>query len=150
MKPWLMYVRIVLDTNVLVSALISREGQPGRLLDALKRGDFTLVTSAYQIEELKEVLRRDRLKPYIRAEEASDLISNLELVGVVVTALPDIDLSPDPKDTPILAAGIAGQADLIVSGDKKDMLALNHIEGIPIITPCEAVEWLHQHKNRED
>ena len=45
MKPWLMYVRIVLDTNVIVSALITREGQPGRLLDALKRGNFTLVTS---------------------------------------------------------------------------------------------------------
>lgn len=141
-----MSMRIVLDTNVLVSALITRGGQPGRLLDAVKCGDCTLITSAYQIEELKEVLGRDRLKPYIRPEEACDLISNLDLIGVVVTALPDIALSPDPKDDPILAAGIAGQADLIVSGDKKDMLALGHVEGIPIITPREAVERLHQYE----
>ena len=55
-----MSMRIVLDINVIVSALITRGGQPDRLLDAVKRGDCTLITSAYQIEELKEVLGRDR------------------------------------------------------------------------------------------
>ena len=120
------------------------------MLAAVKRGDFTLVSSTYQIEELREVLGRDRLKPYIRPEEASDLLYTLESVGVVVTELPDVDISPDPKDAPILATGIAGQVDLIVSGDKKDMLALGHIGYIPIVTPREAVTRLPQHQDKED
>ena len=57
---------------VFVSALIAREGPPGRLLSAVKHGDCTLVTSVYQVEELKKVLGRDRLKPYIRPTEADD------------------------------------------------------------------------------
>ena len=132
-------MRVVLDTNVLVSALISREGAPGRLLSAVKRTDLTLVTSTYQLEELREVLGRDRLKPYIRPEEANDLLYNLESVGILVTDLLQIKLSPDPKDNPILATAIAGQEDLIVSGDKNDMLALGHAVDISIITPTEAI-----------
>ena len=54
---------------------------------------------------------------------------------MVVTDLPDIDKSPDPKDNPILATGVAGQVDMIVSKDKPDMLALGHIKGIPIVPP---------------
>ena len=114
--------------NVFVSALIAREGPPDRLLSAVKHGDCTLVTSVYQIEELRKVLGSDRLKPYIRSEEADDLLHGLESVGVVVAELPEIDLSPDPKDNPILAAGLAGRADLIVSGDKKDMAAVEECE----------------------
>ena len=137
-------MRIVLDTNVFASALIAREGPPGRLLSAVKRGDCTLVTSVYQIEELRKVLGRDRLKPYIRSAEADDLLHGLESVSVVVAELPEMDLSPDPKDNPILATGLAGQADLIVSGDKRDMLALRHVEGIPIVTPRDATARLHR------
>ena len=137
-------MRIVLDTNVFASALIAREGPPGRLLSAVKRGDCTLVTSVYQIEESRKVLGRDRLKPYIRSAEADDLLHGLESVGVVVAELPEMDLSPDPKDNPILATGLAGQADLIVSGDKRDMLALRHVEGIPIVTPRDATARLHR------
>ena len=103
-----------------------------------------MVTSAYQIDELRRVLDRDHLKPYIRPVEGRDLLQSLESVSVVVTELPDVDLSPDPKDNPILAAGLAGRTDLIVSGDKRDMLALRHAEGIPIVTPREAAARLHR------
>ena len=88
------------------------------------------------------MLGRDYLKPYIRPEEANDLLYNLESIGILVTDLPQVDLSPDPKDNPILATAIAGRADLIVSGDKNDMLALAHAGGIPIITPGESIECL--------
>ena len=103
-----------------------------------------MVTSVYQIEELRRVLDRDRLKPYIRPVEARDLLQSLESVSVVATELPDVDLSPDPKANPILATGLAGRTDLIVSGDKRDMLALRHAEGIPIVTPREAATRLHR------
>ena len=63
---------------------------------------------------------------------------------MLVTVLPDIKMSPDPKDNPILATGVVGQVDMIVSGDKPDMLALGHIEGIPIVPPRIAVWQLQQ------
>ena len=85
------------------------------------------------------MLGRDSLKPYILPAEADDLLYNLESFGVVVESLPAVDLSPDPKDNPILATGIAGEADLIVSGDKSHLLALDHVKGIPIVAPREAV-----------
>lgn len=137
-------MRIVLDTNVLVSALISGKGSPGRLLAIVKRKNFTLVTSTYQIEELREVLSRDHLKQCILPGEAADLLYTLESVGVVVSELPTVHLSPDPKDNPILATGIAGRAELIVSGDKAHLLDLGHVEGIPIVAPREAVVRLQE------
>jgi len=53
-----------------------------------------------------------------------------------------MDLSSDPKDNPILAAAIAGKADLIVSDDKRHMLALGHVEGIPMVTARDALDRL--------
>ena len=141
-------MRIVLDTNILVSALISEEGYPAQVLAAIKRERVTLVTSAYQIEELRGVLARERLKPYIRPEEAADLLYHLEAVGLVVSELPEVSLSPDPKDNPILATAIAGEAELIVSGDKGDMLALGRVEGIPIVTAREAAVRLGRRTTR--
>ena len=135
-------MRIVLDTNVLVSALISREGPPGRVLAAVKHEGLTLVTSAAQLSELRAVLSRERLRPYIRPEEAEDLLGNLQAVGEVVANLPTTNVSPDPDDNLILATAIAGQADLIVSGDKKHMLALGTVDNIPIVTAAAAADRL--------
>ncbi len=66
------------------------------------------------------------------------------LIAALITkgTPPDVDLSPDPKDNPILAAAIAGKADLIVSGDKKHMLALGEVKGIPIVTARDALDRL--------
>ena len=137
-------MRIVLDTNIFVGALISGDGYPGQLLAAVKRERITLVTSVYQIDELREVLGRERLKPYIRPEESEDLLYHLETVGMTMSRLPEVSLSPDPKDNPIPATAVAGEADLLVSGDKGDMLALGHVEGIPIVTARNAVGRLRR------
>ncbi len=137
-KRWPRPVRIVLDTNILVSGLISGEGPPGQVLAAVKNPGITLITSRFQIDELRDVLARDRLQPYIRREEAGDLLYHLDAVAVVVGELPEVSLSADPDDNPILATAIAGDADLIVSGDRGDMLALGTAQGIPIVTAREA------------
>ena len=135
-------MRVVLDTNVLVSALISSAGPPGQLLSAVKHGDLALLTSEYQLEELREVLGREKMRRYIRPDEARDLIDNLETTGSLVRELPECELSPDPADNPILATAIAGKADLIVSGDKADMLALGHADDIEIVNPANALARL--------
>ena len=135
-------MRIVLDTNILVSALLTPNGPPGRLLAAVKRGDLTLVTSDAQIDELRNVLGRDRLSACIRPREAAALLDNLSAVGVVATDLPVVDAAHDPDDNLILAAAIVGRADLIVSGDKGHMLALGQVEGIPVVTARDALDRL--------
>ena len=137
-------MRIVLDSNILVSALISGNGYPGQVLAAVKREGITLVTSEFQIEELRAVLARERLQPYIRTEEADDLLYHLKAVGMVMADLPEVNVSPDPKDNPILATAVAGEADLLVSGDKGDMLALGNVEGIPIVTARAAISRLRR------
>ena len=78
----------------------------------------------------------------IDASEASVIVGHLGTRAIVIDRPPSVTLSTDPADNRILAAAIAGQVDFIVSGDKRHMLALKEIEGIPLITAREAVERL--------
>ena len=132
-------VRIVLDTNILIAALITKGTPPDRLYQAWLRGEIELVTSTAQIAEVADVLARPRLQKYLDADEAAAILGNIDTRALILDDPPEVDLSPDPKDNPILAAAIAGKADLIVSGDKKHMLALGAIEGIPIETARDAL-----------
>ena len=133
-------LRIVLDTNVLVSALLSPNGPPARLLAAVKDGDVTLITSEEQLQELHRVLYR--LNAQVRPDEAESLVDGLRAVGVIATDLPDVDDSPDPDDNQILATAIAEGADVIVSGDKKHMLSVGRVGAVPIVTARDALNWL--------
>ncbi len=133
-------MRIVLDTNVLIGALITKGTPPDSLYRAWLRGEIELVTSTAQIAEVADVLARPRLQKYFDAGEAAAIVENIDTRALILDDPPDVDLSPDPKDNPILAAAIAGKADLIVSGDKKHMLALGAVEGIPIVTARDALD----------
>ena len=135
-------MRVVLDTNVLIGALITSGTPPNALYRAWLRDEFDLVTSAAQIAEIADVVSRPRLEKFIDANEAADILDYLGLRAIILDDPPGVHLSPDPRDNPILAAAIAGNADLIVSGDKKHMLALAEIEGIPIVTAREALARL--------
>ena len=135
-------MRIVLDTNILISALITKDTPPDRLYQAWLRGEIELVTSSAQIAEMTEVLARPRIQQLIDAEEASAIVENLDARAVVFDKPQPVDLSPDPKDNPILATAIAADADLIVSGDKRHVLALEDVDGIPVVTAREALERL--------
>ena len=135
-------VRIVLDTNILIAALITKGTPPDRLYQAWLRGEIELVTSTAQIAEVADVLARPRLQKYLNADDAAAIFENIDTRARILDDPPEVDLSPDPKDNPILAAAIAGKANLIVSGDKKHMLALGAVEGIPIVTARDALDRL--------
>jgi len=135
-------VRIVLDTNILIAALITKGTPPDRLYQTWLKGEIELVTSTAQLAEVADVLARPRLQRYIDADEAAAILENIDTRATILDDPPDVDLSPDPKDNPILAAAIAGKAVLIVSGDKKHMLALGEVEGIPIVTARDALDRL--------
>ncbi len=135
-------MRIVLDTNILIAALITKDTPPDRLYQAWLNSEFGLVTSTAQMAEVATVLARPRLQRYLDADEAAAILENIDTRAIILDDPPNVDLSPDPKDNPILAAAIAGKADLIVSGDKKHMLALGVVEGIPIVTARDALDRL--------
>ena len=136
------YVRVVLDTNILVGALITKDTPPDRLYQAWLRGEFELVTSEFQLAELADVLARPRLQKFINQEEAAAILVELESIALVVTTVREVGYSQDRDDNWILAAAIEAQAELIVSGDKPDMLALREVRGIPIVTARQALEYL--------
>ena len=137
-------MRVVLDTNILIGALITKGTPPDRLYQAWLRGEIELVTSTVQIAEMADVLVRPRLQRFLDADEAKAIVENIGTRALILDDPPAVNLSPDPKDNPILAAAIAGRADLIVSGDKKHILALGEVEGIPIVTARLAGEALRR------
>lgn len=136
------YVRVVLDTNILISALITKGSPPDRLYRAWLRGVIKLVTSKAQIRELTHVLARPRLQRFLDPDEAKTIVENIDTRAVILDQLPDVVASPDPSDNQILATAVAGTVDLIITGDRKGMLDLQSIEGIPIMTARDALELM--------
>jgi putative PIN family toxin of toxin-antitoxin system len=135
-------MRMVLDTNVLVSALITPGGLPDQLLQRWEAGDFTLVTSARQLDEIERVLSYEKLQRFIRPEQAARLVANLRHMAAIAEKLPDINASADADDNIILATAIAGSASHLTTGDKSDLLGLKQVAGVSIITVRAAVELL--------
>ena len=117
-------MRVVLDTNILLSALISPTGTPARLLTAWLDDRFTLVSHAIQLDELRQVTRREKIRGLIRSAEAGRLVNQISLVAEMAEALAPIDRSPDPGDNFLLALCEAAKADWLVTGDKRGLLAL--------------------------
>lgn len=127
-------MRIVLDTNVLISALITPQGLAFEALKLWQQNRYDLVTSTWQLNELQGVMKRDHIKRYLKQGAAGTLINALRDKAVVIEALPRVDDSPDPDDNNILATAIAGGAHYLVSGDKADLQALEKVQGVRILT----------------
>jgi len=137
-------VRIVLDTNVVVSALLWR-GTPYRLFQAIRQREHAqLFTSAALLEELGKVLIRPTLAKRLtligRAthEVLADYIDAVELV----TPLAIQPVVPaDADDDQVVAAALAAEADLLVSGDRH-LLALGRFLNILIVSPVDAARLI--------
>ena len=135
-------MRIVLDTNVVLSALLWR-GTPHQLLTAIgQQPSVQLNSSAALLDELADVLTRPSATKRLAVigktarEVLSDYVEVLELVEP--TTVPRVVLG-DPDDDQVLAVALAAHADLIVSGDS-DLLNIASYEGIPIVTVAQAVQ----------
>ena len=134
-------MKIVLDTNILVSGLISQGSPPGDLIEAWRSGRFTLVISTAQLIEFRRVLGYERLQKYINQAQAQTLVETIVAVADILDEeLPVVEFSPDPDDNVIIASAIVGEADWIVTGDKSDLLFLEEVEGISILTPRQALK----------
>ena len=137
-------MRFVVDTNLLVSGVIAA-GLPRQLLDAAKAGRFELCTSETLLAELLDVLSRPKFAARLAQAKLTPagIVDDLRRIAIVVTptSVPRV-VPTDPDDDHVLAAALAGSANLIASGDKRDLLPLGSYQGIDIVTAREAVSRL--------
>ena len=127
-------MRVVLDTGILIAALITKDTPPDRIYQAWRKRRFELVTSQWQLDEFRRVSRYPKLRKYLQPIEAGNLVNGLRHQARFLENLPDVDLSEDPDDNPLLAMAIAGEVDYLVSGDKRDVLAVKKVGKASIVT----------------
>ena len=125
-------LRVVLDTNVLVSGLAYPGSVPGRIVGVWRQGGLDVVLSRYILDEMVRVLPR-LSRIHLSSSEIRDLADSLMFLADIVEPDAEQDSSlRDPADQPVLATLRASKADYLITGDK-DLLAL--AEKYPIVTP---------------
>ncbi len=130
-------MRLVVDSNILVSALLAAHSLPAHLLLLWREGRFELLTAQKQLEELRRVTRYPKIRERLSPALAGRLVNELRDVARLLHDLPVVTLSPDPWDNYLLALAAVGQADFIVTGDKRDLLALGRYQNTRIVTVRE-------------
>ena len=131
-------MRVVLDTNVLISAILG--GASGRILDLWRAGKFDLVLTVEVVQEYYDVLKRPKFK--LPPEVIASIGAFLYRKGIFVTPEEKIlAITDDPKDNKFLEAAIAGEADVLVSGDHH-LLSLKAFRGIRILSINQFLEGL--------
>jgi putative PIN family toxin of toxin-antitoxin system len=130
-------VRLILDTNVLISALLSSVSLPAHLIVLWREGKFDLLTSTVQLDELIRVTRYPKIRERLHPSLAGRLINEIRELAIPLTDLPVVTVSPDPHDNYLLAMATVGAADFLVTGDKGDLLPLKTYDGAKILTTRE-------------
>lgn len=129
-------MRVVLDTNILFSALISPHGPPDSIYRAWRAARFTLVTSRVQLEEIRRASRYPKLQAVLQPAKVGLMINNLQR-SLVLGALPDGFETDDPDDAFLLAMAQAGEADYLVTGDRRaGLLQRGSLGRTRILTPA--------------
>jgi uncharacterized protein len=135
-------MRVVVDTNILVSALIAPAGSPATIYNAWEQGQFLLLTCAEHLDEIRSTLQKPRIANLIRPYKAGRLINQIKKLAVQIPHLPRVQRSPDPDDNFLLALAEAGAADYLVTGDKSGLLTLRRRKATIIIAARDFAERL--------
>jgi uncharacterized protein len=134
-------MRAVLDTNVLLSGLLWR-GPSYALLEQVRSGALAMISSPELLAELAQVLARPKFDAIINRSHSSreQMLVEVRMLAEVVDPPPLAQpVCRDPDDDAVLALAMAAKADLMISGDD-DLLSIQRFEGIPIVSPAQAVQ----------
>lgn len=142
-------MRVILDTNVLLSGLLISHGAPAKLLDAWERKFFTLVACDALIAEVRHVAGRPFFKAGLRASAAELLAAGLRDFSFFCQDLPSGPIAPDPKDSYLFALAEASSAEFLVTGDKQ-LQSLKHHKSTRIVSPAAMIELLKEAKRRDE
>jgi len=128
-------VRVVIDTNVLISATFWT-GKPKQLLNKVRHGEVTFLTSEILLDELKEVLVRED-KPFkLSEEEAERVVTEMRDLAEIAQTHSRVTVCQDEKDNRVLECAIDGRAECIISGDRH-LLELKSFQGVKVITVAD-------------
>lgn len=124
-------MKVVLDTNILISGIGRPEGAPGQIVSAWLAGKFDLVVSEALLEEFRRVLfypkvRKLLMQAGLADDDLRDYIDIMRMKAITASTnnVPLPVTPPDPKDTHVLEALVAADAEFLVTGDKKHLLSL--------------------------
>lgn len=127
--------RVVIDTNVLISGLLSTTSTPAQAVEKAVMKAQLVAT----LDTLREVIGKphsSKFDPYVRRERRDALLERVASLVEIIDVLQSIRASRDPKDDKFLEAAVNGRADVIVTGDK-DLLDLNPFRGVALMTPAD-------------
>lgn len=135
-------MKVVLDTNVLISALISPHNPPDLILQSWLAGEFELLTSEVQLEEFKRVSRYERLRQFLEPHRVGLIINRMRSLATIVEPKTLItEEALDPDDNFLIAICEAGSANNLVTGDHRaGLLKRKHIGITEILTASEFAE----------
>ena len=129
-------MRVVSDTNVLLSALISPHGPPDVIYRAWRAARFEVVTSVAQLDELRRASRYPKFKAVLQPHRVGTMVNNLQR-AVVLEHLPTGIEADDPNDVFLLAMAVASEAEYLVTGDHRaGLLQRGSIGRTRIVTPA--------------
>ncbi|MCL5979095.1 MAG: putative toxin-antitoxin system toxin component, PIN family, partial [Gammaproteobacteria bacterium] len=128
-------MRVVLDTNVLFSALISPHGAPDAIYRAWRSARFELVTSQMQLDEIRRASRYPKFQTVLQPAQVGTMVNNLQRAVILEHLTNEVE-ADDPDDAFLLAMALAGDADYLVTGDRRaGLLQRGHIQRTRIVTP---------------
>jgi putative PIN family toxin of toxin-antitoxin system len=135
-------VRVVLDTNVVASAILWG-GTPRALLQAARDKRIELFTSIAMLTELTDILGRRKFAKKIAASQRTieQLIAGYAQLAAVVRPTPTPRIAPDPDDDVVIGTALAAKAELIVTGDKP-LLSVSEYQGVKVIGVAQAIELI--------
>jgi putative PIN family toxin of toxin-antitoxin system len=128
---------LVIDTNILISALLVQGSLPAHLIALWREGKFELLTAADQLDELMRVTRYPKIRERLAPALAGRLINEVRELAVILTGLPEVAVCADPHDNYLLGLAKAGSADFLVTGVERDVLGLRLFKGTRIVTVRE-------------
>lgn len=128
-------MRIVIDTNVLVSGLLNPHGAPGRIVEALLLGTFTLLYDDRILSEYGEVLPRPAFG--LHRSDVEMLLDAITTEGERISALPAALVLPDETDLPFLEVAISGQADALVTGNIRHFKPRRGRHDVNLVSPAD-------------
>lgn len=129
-------MRIVVDTNVLISALLSANKSPGKIVALWQAGELELVISPDMVAEVRRVLGYDKIRKRVTTEQAQRFLRLLETEATLIIPHETVAVvQSDPDDDKFVALAVASGAEYIVSGDKH-LLSIDVYQGVKILNPA--------------
>jgi len=135
-------MKVVLDTNIIVSGLINPGGTPGTIYRYWLEKQFVLLASEEQITEVRNTLRKPSIRYKMARPTIGKAINDLREIGIHVRSSPYPQVSPDPTDNFLLAMAEYGRADFLITGDKSHLLQLASYKQTRIVSARQFLDLL--------